>query len=66
MTIAILFKSGQLEIYDYVSAVNMEDDRLSFTTDYKMPVTCITKDLNEIAKVSVGGIIYYEQGEARI
>ena len=66
MTIAILFKSGQFKIYDYVCAVNMEDGRLIFTTDYKMPVTCITERLDEIAKVSVGGIMYYEDGKAKI
>lgn len=66
MTIAILYKRNKLEIYDNINAVNMENDRLSFTSGNPSPITCSSIYLDDVSKVSVNGIIYYANREARI
>lgn len=65
MTIAILYKSNKLEIYDNINTLRMEKGKLNFYSGQLYECN-FTKPLDEVAKVSVNGIIYYANGEARI
>ena len=65
MTVAILHKSGKLEIYDNINTLRIEKGKLFFTSGQFCEYSS-TKPLDDISKVSVNGIVYYEHGEARL
>ena len=65
MTVAILHKSGKLEIYDNINTLRIENGKLFFTSGQSCEYSS-TKYLDDISKVSVNGIVYYEHGEARL
>ena len=69
MTLAILYKTGRFEIYDDVYELNVGNNELTFKSSKQPAVLargCFFKPLDEISKVSVNGIIYYEDGKVKL
>lgn len=65
MTLAILFKSGKLEMYDFINTMKIEKNKLRFFSGQLYEYS-FTKPLDEVARILVDGIVYYEDGEAKI
>lgn len=65
MTIAILYKEDKVEVYDAINTLRMEKGKLFFTSGQLYEYS-LTKPLDEVAKVSVNGVVYYDAGEVRI
>lgn len=65
MTVAILHKSGKLEMYDTINTLRIEKGKLFFTSGQLYEYS-FSKHLDDISKVSVNGVVYYDAGEVRI
>lgn len=65
MTIAILYKEDKVEVYDNINTLRMEKGKLFFTSGQLCEYS-FTKPLDEVAKVSVNGIIYYDDGKVKL
>ena len=65
MVLAILYKKDKVEIYDNINTLRMENGNLFFTSGQLYEYS-FTKPLDEVAKVSVNGIIYYDDGKVKL
>ncbi len=65
MVLAILYKKDKVEIYDNINTLRIEKGKLFFTSGQLYEYS-FTKPLDEVAKVSVNSIVYYDNGEGMI
>jgi|GEM_PF-3791530 len=65
MMLAILYKGGRLKIFKNIYALNIDGGSLVYTASMDGKY-CYTDPLAEVLKVSVNGIIYYDDGKVKL